>query len=241
VIKKSLSAGIFVCNSKNNCFFILSLLKYVKNYIFIYKVRGICVMKNEKLAINFFKQYPGVHRTRDILKAGVYNRTLYRLKDRGDIVRVGYGLYKLAGEYGARDVYSELGCRIPKGVFCLISALDFHEIGTEVPYNHWITLPFGAYKPVINEYSVNFCFSREPAYSSGIDKHIVSGTDIFVYNPAKTVVDCFKYRNKIGIGVAVEALKETLKSKKANIDGIIHYADICRMRNVIMSYLEAVQ
>ena len=117
-------------------------------------------------------------------------------------------------------------------------AFDFFQIGTQVPIKHWVALPRGAYKPKIHEYSMQYCLLKSKAFDLGVEKHSIYGTEIRVFNPSKTVVDCFKYRNKIGLDVAIEALKESLRSKKATISEILRYADICRMRNVIMPYIE---
>lgn len=198
-------------------------------------------MKNRKKALDYFKKHPGIHKTGEILAAGIYRRSLYGLRDSGDIIQVGYGLYRLAGEEpDSKSVYAELSIRIPKGIFCLISALDFHEIGTQVPYDHWVALPAGAHRPKIREYSVNFCFFKDNLYDLGLEKHNLGGNEIKVYCPAKTVVDCFKYRNKIGLEVAIEALRESLRAKKATIPEIIKFAEICRMKNVMMPYLEVI-
>ncbi len=199
-------------------------------------------MQNEKIALGFFRKSPGIHRTGEILAAGIYNRTLYRLRNKGTLAKVGYGLYRLADEEPVQhSVYAELSSRIPKGVFCLISALDFHQIGTQEPYKHWVALPRGAYSPKIREYDVQYCFYREKAFGTGIEKKIIEGVGVSVYNPAKTVVDCFKHRNKIGLEVAIEALREAVRAKKATIPEIIRYAELFRMKNVMMPYLEGLQ
>ena len=199
-------------------------------------------MRNETKAMAFFRQSPGIHSTGEILAAGIYNRTLYRLLGKGVLVKVGYGRYRLANaEPPAHGVYAELACRIPKGVFCLISALDFHQIGTQVPYTHWVALPRGAYKPQIREYDVHYCVYSEKNFTAGMVKQVRDGVEVRVYDPARTVVDCFRHRNKIGLEVAIEALRETIRAKKATIAEIIRYAGIFRMKNVMMPYLEALQ
>ena len=199
-------------------------------------------MQNEKTALKFFRKSPGIHRTGEILAAGIYNRTLYRLCEKGMLVKVGYGLYRLVDEETVQhSAYAELASRIPKGVFCLISALDFHQIGTQEPYKHWVALPRGAHRPKISEYDVQYCFYREKAFETGIKKKLIEGIEVRVYNPAKTVVDCFKHRNKIGLEVAIEALREAVHAKKATIPEIIRYAELFHMKNVMMPYLEALQ
>ncbi|MFA5205078.1 MAG: type IV toxin-antitoxin system AbiEi family antitoxin domain-containing protein [Lentisphaeria bacterium] len=199
-------------------------------------------MRNQTKAMAFFHQSPGIHRTGEILAAGIYNRTLYRLLNKGVLAKVGYGRYRLANtEPPQHGVYAELAGRIPKGVFCLNSALDFHQIGTQVPYAHWVALPRGAYQPQIREYDVNYCVYSPKTFAEGILKLARDGVEVRVYDPARTVVDCFRHRNKVGLEVAIEALRETLRAKKATIPEIIRYAGIFRMKNVIMPYLEALQ
>lgn len=217
---------------------------YTKNYTLVAISRGFCVdkvMNNEEKAINYFRNNPGTHRTGEILDAGIYNRTLYRLRDRGDIIKVDYGRYRLATEEPIENItFAEIAQRVPKGVFFLISALDFFQIGTQIPVKHWLALPRGACKPKIRNYSIQFSFLTSKTFNAGIEKHNIHGTEILVYNPSKTVADCFKYRNKIGLDVAIEALKESLRSKKATIPEILRYADVCRVKNVIMPYIEGV-
>jgi predicted transcriptional regulator of viral defense system len=199
-------------------------------------------MRNETKAMAFFRQRTGIHRTGEILAAGIYNRTLYRLLRKGMLVKVGYGRYRLASEASMpHSVYAELACRIPKGVFCLISALDFHQIGTQVPYAHWVAFPRGAYRPQIREYDVRYCFYGGKTFAAGIEKKMIDGVEVRVYDSARTVVDCFRHRNKIGLEVAIEALREAVRTKKATIPEILRYAGLFRMKNVMMPYLEGLQ
>jgi len=198
-------------------------------------------MNNEQKALYYFSKNPGIHRVSEILKAGIHHRTLYRLCDKGDVVKIGYGRYRFAMEEPVENSsFAEIAERVPKGVFCLISALDFFHIGTQMPIKHWLTLPKGAYKPKVHNYSIQYCLCSQKIFNIGIERHNIDGIDVKVYNPSKTVVDCFKYRNKIGIDVAIEALKESLRSKKSTIPEILRYAEVCRIRNVIMPYLEGI-
>lgn len=199
-------------------------------------------MGNKTKALEFFRQKPGIHSTGEILAAGIYNRTLYRLLDKGMLVKVGYGRYRMANEEPSpHGVYAELASRIPKGVFCLISALDFHRIGTQIPYSHWVALPRGAHKPQIREYDVHFCFYSGKTFAEGMTTQVRDGVEVRVYDPARTVVDCFRHRNRIGLEVAIEALREAVRAKKATIAEILRYAGIFRMKNVMMPYLETLQ
>ncbi len=129
--------------------------------------------------------------------------------------------------------------RVPEAVICLLSALAFHEITTQNPASLCIALRKGARKPALNSPSLRIVRLSGPSLTHGIDKHQVEGVTVRVYSAAKTVADCFKFRNKIGIDVAIEALKDCLRQKKANVNEIYRYAKICRVSNVIRPYMEA--
>lgn len=196
-------------------------------------------MKQEQ-ALEFLRSNNGVHRTRDILNAGIAPKTLYRLRDRGQIYSLSRGLYRINEEgMDAHSTYVELAHKIPKGVFCLISALHFHEIGTQLPYDHWISLPQGVKEAKLDEYDIQYIHPNKELYQLGIEEHNISGATIKVYSPTKTVVDCFKHRNKVGIDVALEALKEAIQLKKTSRKELIELATKCRMRNVMMPYIES--
>ncbi len=194
--------------------------------------------KNIELALDYFRNNTGIHKAKELLKMGIHNRTLYSLLESNEVIRVGYGRYKLATTDIIENIsYAEIGSRT-KGVFCLISALSFHQIGTEFPLKHYINLPQGSYKSTIHNYSVNYTLQKKELFNIGIEEHIISGTKIKVYSVARTVVDCFKYRNKIGLDIAIEALRESLNDKKTTMKEILKIATILRMKNIIMPYLE---
>lgn len=195
-------------------------------------------VKNKKLALDYFKNNYGILKTSEILSAGIYNRTLYKLRDEGIIEQVAYGRYKLASSEVAENIsYAEIGSQT-KGVFCLTSALSFHKIGTEFPIKHYIALAQNSYKPKIKEYSIEYVYVKNKFLNLGIEEHIISGINIKVYSASRTVVDCFKNRNKIGIDIAIEALQESLNENKASIKEIFEIAIKLRMKNIIMPYME---
>jgi predicted transcriptional regulator of viral defense system len=138
-----------------------------------------------------------------------------------------------------RHSYVEVGRRVPGGVFCLLSALSFHEITTQSSASVWIALPQGARRPAISSPSLRVVRLSGASLTEGIENHKVEGVPIRVYSAAKTVADCFKFRNKIGLDVAIEALKDSLRQKKATVNEIYHYAKVCRVSNVIRPYMEA--
>src|SRR5215469_16317494 len=182
----------------------------------------------------------GIIRPRDIEAIGLPREYLLRLYRRGQIVRSGRGLYSLPNAaITERHSYAEVARRVPGGVFCLLSALAFHEITTQSPASVWIALPQGARRPAIITPSLKIVRLSGPSLTKGIEKHKVEGVPIRVYSVAKTVADCFKFRNKIGLDIAIEALKDSLRQKKATVNEIHHYAMVCRVSKVIRPYMEA--
>jgi len=182
----------------------------------------------------------GIVRPRDIEAIGLPREYLLRLHRQGKIVRSGRGLYSLPdATITERHSYAEAARRVPGSIFCLLSALAFHEITTQSPASVWIALPQGARRPTISSLSLRVVRLSGASLTEGIEKHKVEGVPIRVYSVAKTVADCFKFRNKIGLDVAIEALKDSLGQKKATINEIYRYARICRVSNVIRPYMEA--
>jgi len=182
----------------------------------------------------------GIVRPRDIEAIGLPREYLLRLHRQGKIVRSGRGLYSLPdATITERHSYAEAARRIPGRVFCLLSALAFHEITTQSPASVWIALPQGARRPIIGSLSLRVVRLSGASLTEGIEDHKVEGVPIRVYSVAKTVADCFKFRNKIGLDVAIEALKDSRGEKKATINEIYRYARICRVSNVIRPYMEA--
>ena len=180
----------------------------------------------------------GIVRPRDIEAIGLPREYLLRLHRQGKIVRSGRGLYSLPdATITERHSYAEAARRVPGSIFCLLSALAFHEITTQSPASVWIALPQGARRPTISSLSLRVVRLSGASLTEGIEKHKVEGVPIRVYSVAKTVADCFKFRNKIGLDVAIEALKDSLGQKKATINEIYRYARICRVSNVIRPYM----
>ncbi len=130
--------------------------------------------------------------------------------------------------------------RVPKAVICLLSALQFHEIGTQLPHEVWIALPEATQTPAIDYPSLRIARLRGEAYSEGIETIVEHGSTIRVYSLAKTITDCFKFRHKVGLDVALEALKEAWRQRKLNIDEVTRYARINRVAQVMQPYLETI-
>ena len=188
-------------------------------------------------------QYVGQHgmvRPRDIEAIGLPREYLVRLHRQGKLNRPGRGIYTLPeAAVTERHSYAEVAKRIPEAVICLLSALTFHEITTQSPASLWIALVKGARTPALTSPSLRIVRLSGPSLTEGIENHRVEGVRTRVYSAAKTVADCFKFRNKIGLDVAIEALKDSLRQKKANINEIYRYAKMCRVSNVIRPYMEA--
>jgi predicted transcriptional regulator of viral defense system len=182
----------------------------------------------------------GIVRPRDIEAIGIPREYLLRLYRQGKLSRTGRGIYTLPdAAVTERHTYAEVAKRVPEAVLCLLSALAFHEITTQSPASVWIALGKGARNPAIVSPSLRVVRLTEPSLSEGIEKQSVEGVTVRVYSIAKTVADCFKFRNKIGLDIAIEALKDCLRQKKATVNEIYRYAKICRVSNVIRPYMEA--
>src|SRR5450631_3740823 len=175
----------------------------------------------------------GIVRPRDLEALGIPREYLLRLHRQGKLNRTGRGIYTLPdAAVTERHSYAEVAKRVPEAVICLLSALAFHEITTQSPPSVWIALRKGARKPVLSSPSLRIVRLSGPSLTEGIDNHQVEGVPVRVYSAAKTVADCFKFRNKIGLDVSIEALKDCLRQKKASINEVYRYAKICRVSNV---------
>lgn len=179
-------------------------------------------------------------RARDLQGTGIPRNYLWRLVERGQLHKVGRGLYtKDQGSPSENLSLVEISQRVPKAVICLLSALRFHQIGTQAPSEVWIALDVKAWKPRITYPPVRLVRFSGPALHFAVQEHQVDGVRIRVYSPAKTVADCFKFRHKIGIDVALEALRECCRHKKASMDELWEAAQVCRVANVMRPYMES--
>lgn len=181
-----------------------------------------------------------VLRSRDLAPHRIPRAVLRRLVLQGKIRRIARGLYEPAeSDPTEHQDLVEVCKRVPQGVVCLISALDFHGMTTQMPYQVWIAIDVKAYKAKIERPSVRFVRFSGEALDYGVETHDVQGVPLRVTSPAKTVADCFKYRNKVGTDVASEALKEFLRKRKGRRDDLWKAAEVCRVTNVMRPYLEA--
>ena len=182
----------------------------------------------------------GVLRPRDLAQHGIAREYLTRLTHAGLLERIGRGLYVLPdAELTEHHSLAEAAKRVPAGIVCLLSALRFHDLTTQAPFEVWLALPPTARRPHPSSPPLRVVRFSGPALTEGVEEHLIEGVSVRVYNPAKTVADCFKYRNKIGLDVALEALRETWRERRATMDELWRYAKVCRVANVMRPYLAA--
>jgi predicted transcriptional regulator of viral defense system len=193
-----------------------------------------------KKARNTFLRHGGVLRMSEALYAGIHRRMLYSMLEAGVIEQLSRGLYRLADlpPLGNPDLVS-VSLKIPNGVICLISALAYHEITTQVPHEVYVALERGTEAPRLNHPPLRvFWFSGE-SFTVGIEKHKIDGVPVCIYSPEKTIADCFKYRNKIGLDIAIEALKLYRERKRFKRDDLVKFSRVCRVGQIMRPYLEA--
>ncbi len=183
----------------------------------------------------------GIARGRDFDAAGVTRATLQRLHDEGVLQRVGRGLYKLAeADVSGATSLAEAVRIQPRGVICLLSPLQFHELTTQTPHAAWMMLGQKDWAPINPSVVLKIVRASGEALTEGVETHMIDGVSVPITTPAKTVVDCFKYRNKIGIDVAVEALRRYReKVRRLPVNKLLEYARIDRVERVMRPYLEA--
>jgi predicted transcriptional regulator of viral defense system len=174
-----------------------------------------------------------------LTKQGFSRRILSRMVQSGELVRVAHGIYAAADGEDITPHHSlaVAARRAPGGVICLISALRFHDIGTQLPHEVWMGFPSRSRLPA--EAMIHAVHYSPDSFGAGIERHRIEGVDVPIYSPAKTVADCFKYRNQIGLEAAIEALREAIQGNKTTIADIHEFASICRVRTVITPYLQA--
>jgi predicted transcriptional regulator of viral defense system len=182
----------------------------------------------------------GALRPRDLEAFGYSPNTLWWLYHTGRAERVARGLYvPLLADTTEHHSLVEASLRIPHGVVCLLSALRFHELTTQNPHEVWMAVERGTRKPREPRLPLRLMTFSGEAFAAGIETHTIESTGVRVYTPAKTVADCFKYRNKLGLDVALEALRDVWRGRRATMDDLVHYARICRVANVMRPYLES--
>ncbi len=213
------------------------------SYEDVYANRSGCAMppaQSHTTAHKLFLSHGGILRTSQALRLGIHPETLYAMRDAGVIECVSRGVYRLADAPPLSNPdLAVVAARVPQGVVCLISALSFHELTTEIPRQVDIALRRGSTTPRLESPPVRAYRFSDAAFEYGVESHVVDGVALRVYAPAKTIADCFKYRNKLGLDTALEALRLYLERRDASADALMRAAAVCRVASVMGPYVEA--
>ena len=187
-----------------------------------------------------FQKNP-IQRMRDLESLGLSRPRVRFLVDQGILEKASRGLYivRSAGVTENRTL-AEVGKRVPHGVICLLSALRFHDLTTQSPHEVWIALERSAWSPKLEHLNLRIVRFSGNAFEEGHQEHIIEGVPVQITSPAKSIADCFKYRNKIGLDVALEALREVRRKRLCTMGELMRFARICRVANVMKPYLESV-
>ncbi len=201
-------------------------------------------MKTRKpaAALQAFRDKGGTLRTRDLIALGVHTDALYMLRDSGRIIELGRGLYRLAeaGEAEHPDL-ALVAARAPDAAVCLISALSYHDITTQIPSSVHLAVPRGSYHGITLSIPVTVYRFDPKTFSNGLETHRIGGMPVKIYSAARSVVDCFKFRNKLGLDVALEALRLARQRKRLQNRELLHYARLLRVATPMSAYLQAIE
>ena len=191
-------------------------------------------------AIETFAAKGGVMRMAEAVEAGISRKSLYAMLDEGVVERLSRGVYRLTAlpSLEAPDLVTVL-TRVPDGVICLVSALAFHELTTQIPHAVDVAIGRGAEPPRIDYPPVHVYWFSGESFTEGIETQALDGMQLRVYSSEKTIADVFKYRSKLGLDVALEALRTWRQKRNSNVETILYYARICRVERVMRPYLEA--
>ena len=199
-------------------------------------------MQTKKSPIEVFLLHGGILRMSEAIKLGISRYRLYSLESKGIITHLSRGLYRLVElpPISNPDLVT-VSLRFPNSVICLVSALSFHEITTQIPHTVSLAISRNSRIPALDQPPITVHRFAAESFKAGIDIYHLDGIPVNIYTPEKTIVDCFKFRNKIGMDIVLEALKMYKARKKINLDKILHYARICRVEKIIRPYLEMIQ
>ena len=182
----------------------------------------------------------GLIRPRDLTERGLPTVVLTRLVRQGRLQRVGRGLYALPDRpVSEHNTLAEVARKHPQAIVCLLSALRFHDLTTQSPFEVWLAIPNKARSPKMDYPPLRIVRFSGAALTHGVEDHVVDGVSVRVTSVARTVADCFKFRNKIGLDVALEALQEAWRAKRVSMDELWRYATLCRVANVMRPYMES--
>lgn len=184
----------------------------------------------------------GVLRPKDLTDLGIPRSTLQRLYEKGAVLRVDRGLYTLPGGAGTEhQSLLEVAKKAPKAVICLLSALAYHRIGTQLPAQVWIAIGSDDRRPKVSHVATEIVRFSEESLRYGVEEHEIAGTTVRITSPAKTVADCFKFRRRVGLDVAIEAVTEGWRERRFTLPELRQAARVCRMERVMRPYVEAIQ
>jgi predicted transcriptional regulator of viral defense system len=188
-----------------------------------------------------FRSCGGQLRMSEAIECGITRYMLYSLRDKGVIEKISRGVYRLATLPPISNPdFLTVSLRFPKAVICLVSALAYHEMTTQIPHHVSVAVPRNARLPSLDYPPIQAHRFSDATYQPGIVKHLIDGVPVKIYSPEKTLIDCFKFRNKIGMDIVLEALKLYRTRKKFNMSELLRYAKICRVEQVIRPYLETI-
>jgi predicted transcriptional regulator of viral defense system len=192
-------------------------------------------------AVKIFEQHGGILRTSQALQAGIHPGTLYAMRDSGQLEVISRGVFRLSDipPLGNPDLVT-VATRISHGVICLISALFFYELTTQIPHEVHVALQRGAEEPRLDYPPIRTYRFTGEAFTAGVDTHELDGVNVRIYSPEKTLADCFKFRNKVGLDTVIEAIRFYRERRKIKVDDLMHYATVCRVNKIIRPYLEAI-
>jgi predicted transcriptional regulator of viral defense system len=192
-------------------------------------------------AIGIFKKHGGILRTAQALRAGIHPGTLYAMRDSGALEAISRGVYRLANSppLGNPDIVT-IATRIPGGVICLISALAFYDLTTQIPHEVHVALPRGAEEPCLDHPPIKTYRFTGEAFTEGVEAHELDGVSVRIYSPEKTLADCFKFRNQVGLDTVMEAVRFYRERRSIKVNDLMRYAGICRVKKIIRPYLEAI-
>jgi predicted transcriptional regulator of viral defense system len=192
-------------------------------------------------AIGIFKKHGGILRTTQALRAGIHPGTLYAMRDSGALEAISRGVYRLANSppLGNPDIVT-IATRIPGGVICLISALAFYDLTTQIPHEVHVALPRGAEEPRLDHPPIKTYRFTGEAFTEGVEAHELDGVSVRIYSPEKTLADCFKFRNQVGLDTVMEAVRFYRERRSIKVNDLMRYAGICRVKKIIRPYLEAI-
>ena len=193
-----------------------------------------------ELAIALLHEHDGILRTSDALRLGIDARTLYALRDAGKLEQLARGLYRLGDllPLSSPDLVI-VARKVPRAVICLVSALAYHELTTQIPHAVDLAIESGGKRPRLTFPPLRVFWFSEPAWSEGVEVHQLDGTAVRIYGTEKSVADAFKFRRRLGQDLAIECLRAYRRRPGFDVDRLLHYARVCRVDRVISPYLEA--